>query len=132
MRDLLFFTKIVGRRKTAVANIEIIPGSGKVQVNGRTIEEVFSSYPDRFLVVEKPCVILAHVNFDVKRKTQGGGVQRQAQALQLALVRALVSVYPKNQRVFRKNHLLTRDSREKERRKYGLKKARKSPQFSKR
>jgi small subunit ribosomal protein S9 len=132
MKDLLFFTKTVGRRKTAIANVKFIPGSGRIQVNGRMIEEFFNSCPDSTLLVEKPCTILPYTNFDIKSKVQGGGLRRQADSLQLALSRAFVSIDPKNQRACRKNHLLTRDSREKERRKYGLKKARKSPQFSKR
>ena len=132
MKDNIFFTKTVGRRKTAVANIKLVPGSGKIQVNNQKAKKFFVSYPDRFLVIEKPCFNSSHVNFDVKRKVQGGGLKTQAEAMQLALARALVISFPKNRGVFRKNHLLTRDSREKERRKYGLKKARKSPQFSKR
>jgi small subunit ribosomal protein S9 len=127
-----FFTKTVGRRKTAIANIKLVPGSGKIQVNNQKAKKFFVSYPDRFLVVEKPCSNSSHVNFDVKSKVQGGGLKKQAEAIQLALARALVVSFPRNRRVFRKNHLLTRDSREKERRKYGLKKARKAPQFSKR
>jgi len=132
MRDLLFFTKTVGRRKTAIANVKFIPGSGKIQVNDRIMEEFFNSCPYSNLLVEKPCSVLPYVNFDIKSKIQGGGLRRQSESLQIALARAFVSIDQKNRRVFRKNHFLTRDSREKERRKYGLKKARKSPQFSKR
>lgn len=132
MKDNLFFTKTVGRRKIAIANIKLVPGSGKIQVNNQKAKNFFASYPDRFLVVEKPCFNSSHVNFDIKSKVQGGGLKKQAEAMQLALARALVVSFPRNRRIFRKNNLLTRDSREKERRKYGLKKARKSPQFSKR
>lgn len=132
MEDNPFFTKTVGRRKTAIANIKLVPGSGKIQVNNQKAKKFFVSYPDRFLIIEKPCFNSSHVNFDVKSKVQGGGLKKQVEAMQLALARALVVSFPRNRRIFRKNHLLTRDSREKERRKYGLKKARKSPQFSKR
>nr|BBI28659.1 fusion protein of alpha subunit of RNA polymerase and ribosomal protein S9 [Dinophyceae sp. MRD-151] len=132
MKDNLFFTKTVGRRKAAIANIKLVPGSGKIQVNNQKAKKFFVSYPDRFLVVEKPCSNFSHVNFDIKSKVQGGGLKKQVEAMQLALARALVVSFPRNRRIFRKNHLLTRDSREKERRKYGLKKARKAPQFSKR
>jgi small subunit ribosomal protein S9 len=132
MEDYLFFTKTVGRRKKAIANIKLVTGSGKIQVNNQKAKKFFVGYPDRFLVVENPCSNSSHVNFDVKSTVQGGGLKKQAEAIQLALARALVISFPRNRRVFRKNNLLTRDSREKERRKYGLKKARKAPQFSKR
>jgi small subunit ribosomal protein S9 len=132
MNENLFFTKAVGRRKTAIANIKLVPGSGKIQVNNQRAKKFFVSYPDRLLVIEKPCYSSSHVTFDIKSKVQGGGLKKQADAIQLALARTLVVSFPINRRVFCKNHLLTRDSREKERRKYGLKKARKSPQFSKR
>jgi small subunit ribosomal protein S9 len=132
MEDIPFFTKTVGRRKTAIANIKLVPGSGKIQVNNQSAKKFFVSHQDRFLVVEKPCSNFSHVNFDIKRKVQGGGLRRQAESMQLAFARALAISSPRSRRIFRKRHLLTRDSREKERRKYGLKKARKSPQFSKR
>lgn len=83
-------------------------------------------------MIYKPFIISTHIDFDAKVKVRGGGLPKQSEAVQLSLARALLTAQPKNQRVFRENYLLTRDSREKERRKYGLKKARKAPQFSKR
>lgn len=132
MTDFPFFAKTVGRRKIAVANLELIPGSGKIQVNGRTAETFFSNYPNRIYLVYQPFRVSFNLNFDVRVKIHGGGLKSQAEALQLALSRALVIVQPRSQNLFREYQFLTRDPREKERRKYGLKKARKAPQFSKR
>lgn len=132
MTNLPFFAKTVGRRKTAIANLELIPGSGQIQVNGRLVEDVFAGSPRRLRLVQKPFRISSQLNFNAKVKTQGGGCRGQAESVKLALARALVIAQPQTQTLFRENHLLTRDPREKERRKYGLKKARKSPQFSKR
>jgi small subunit ribosomal protein S9 len=131
MENLTFFTKTVGRRKAAIANIKLLPGCGRIRINGSIGKDMYI-YPDRLLVVTKPCAFLPHIHFDIKSKSKGGGLRRQIESLQLALARGLVFAYRKNRRIFRKKHFLTRDSREKERRKYGLKKARKSPQFSKR
>jgi small subunit ribosomal protein S9 len=82
--------------------------------------------------VYQPFRVSFNLNFDVRVKIHGGGLKSQAEALQLALSRALVIVQPRSQNLFREYQFLTRDPREKERRKYGLKKARKAPQFSKR
>jgi len=130
MKNLPFFAKTVGRRKIAVANLELVPGSGQIYVNGCL--KYFAGNPSRLLRIRRPFLVFDNLNFDVKAKVQGGGLQSQASALKLALARALVVVQPRNQNLFREYHFLTRDSRRKERRKYGLKKARKAPQFSKR
>lgn len=132
MTNNLFFAKAVGRRKKAVANLELIPGSGKIQINGCIAEYFFSGYPKRLLVIQKPFFISTYLKFNVKAKVKGSGIQSQAEAIKLALARALVIVEPKIRSIFRENYILTRDYRKKERRKYGLKKARKAPQFSKR
>ena len=84
------------------------------------------------MIVQAPVYIYANLSFDTLFKTQGGGLLSQAQAIQLALARALVIIQPRNQDIFRKYLFLTQDARKKERRKYGLKKSRKAPQFSKR
>jgi small subunit ribosomal protein S9 len=132
MTNTLFFAKVVGRSKKAVANIELVPGSGKIQINGSMAEVFFSGHPKALLIVQKPFFVSTYLQFDVKAKVKGSGLQSQAEAMKLALARALVRVEPKIRKIFRENYLLTRDYRKKERRKYGLKKARKAPQFSKR
>lgn len=132
MKSTTFFAKVVGRRKKAVANLELLPGSGKIQINGYIAEQFFSGYPKRLLVIQKPFFISTYLKFNIKVKVKGSGLQSQAESIKLALTRALIRVEPEIRNLFRENYLLTRDSRKKERRKYGLKKARKAPQFSKR
>jgi small subunit ribosomal protein S9 len=134
MASYLHLVKTVGRRKTAIANLRLVPGSGKIGIKGRSALEFFSCYPDSLKVIKKPFRILNEYVFDAHVKLTGGGLKGQAIALQLALARALVAVEtePKAKVQFREHFLLTRDSRRKERRKYGLKKARKAQQFSKR
>lgn len=132
MTNFPFFVKTVGRRKLAMANLALLPGSGYIQVNGGPAARFFVSHQDRLAVVQLPFVVAAHLNFDAEVNVLGGGLKGQAVSLQLALFRALASNQPKNRNMFRKKGFLTRDSRRKERRKYGLKKARKAPQFSKR
>jgi small subunit ribosomal protein S9 len=128
----VMFAKTFGRRKTAVANLELVRGLGQIQINGILAENFFSGYPNRFLIANQPFRLFANLIFDAKAKIQGGGLQIQAEALQLSLVRALVLVQPRDRAFFREQKFLTQDSRKKERRKYGLKKARKASQFSKR
>jgi small subunit ribosomal protein S9 len=132
MKTLNFFIDAVGRRKIAVVNLRLIPGSGKIQINGRPAEEFFAGHLDRLDIVQKPFRLLNQLSFDAKATARGGGLQGQAYAIQLALARALLRAQPANQKLFRDANFLNRDSRVKERRKYGLKKARKAPQFSKR
>ena len=132
MTDFPSCIKTTGRRKTAVANVEIFPGSGKIQINGYQIEKFFSGIPNRLRTVQKPFFISKLYNFDAKVLVRGGGISGQANALILRLTRSLIALQPSTKDNFRKQKMLTRDSRSKERRKYGLKKARKAPQFSKR
>jgi len=132
MKEFLFSTKAVGRRKTAVALVELIPGSGQFKINGRIVEDFFKGQKEQLWTVQKPFHALDGPIFDVSAKVRGGGIQSQSRALQLALTRSLVIAQPSTLSSFRVHKFLTRDSRMKERRKYGLKKARKAPQFSKR
>lgn len=132
MTHLPLFAKTVGRRKSAVANLKLIPGSGEISINGYPIEEFFASHLTRLQKAQKPLCILTHQTFDVNVRIQGGGLQRKSEAFQVALTRALVRIRPDTKHLFREHSLLTCDSRKKERRKYGLKKARKAQQFSKR
>ena len=121
-----------GRRKTAVARVRLVPGSGRFVVNGRTAEEYF---PLRSLQtrIEQPLRVTGNLGkFDVVAKVEGGGINGQAGAVRHGLSRALLRVDQVLRPSLKKEGLLTRDPRMKERKKYGLKKARRAPQFSKR
>jgi small subunit ribosomal protein S9 len=125
-----FCTKTVGRRKTSTATVEIIPGSGQIKINGHTREEFFNAQPDQISNITNLLHNGSNPAFDAIAKVKGGGIQSQTVALHLAMTRSLVKTLPATSS--RKKYVLTRDCRKKERRKYGLKKARKAPQFSKR
>jgi small subunit ribosomal protein S9 len=121
-----------GRRKTAVARVRLVPGGGRFVVNGQPADEYFP-LPSLQTVIEQPLRVTGNMGkFDVIVKVEGGGITGQAGAVRHGLSRALLKV----DRVFRPNlkkeGLLTRDPRMKERKKYGLKGARRAPQFSKR
>lgn len=121
-----------GRRKTSVARVRLIPGNGKIVVNGREFEEYFA-LPSLQLIIKQPLVLTdLFGKYDVLVNVAGGGISGQAGAVRHGISRALLGVEGENRGVLKKAGLLTRDSREKERRKYGLKKARKASQFSKR
>jgi len=121
-----------GRRKEAIARVRMAPGNGSWTVNGRTLEEYFPNKVHQQLVRE-PFVTLELVDaYDVIARLSGGGVSGQAGALRLAIARALTSADLENRPPLKKAGFLTRDPRAKERKKYGLKKARKAPQYSKR
>jgi small subunit ribosomal protein S9 len=123
-----------GRRKTAVAQISLFPGTGAIRINGLVAEDYLSASPALLLAVQAPlrAILPGTRTFDVQVRVSGGGLTGQAEAIQLGLARALTVVNEENRLPLRTQTLLTRDAREKERRKYGLKKARKAPQFSKR
>lgn len=121
-----------GRRKTAVARVRIVPGAGKIVVNGRAAE-VFFPRRSSLVVIKQPLDLTRTAErFDVIAAVNGGGVTGQAGAIRLGLARALLKADPSLRPFLKKAGFLTRDPRMKERRKYGLKKARKAPQFSKR
>ena len=121
-----------GRRKTSVARVRLIPGNGKIVVNGKDIEEYFNSEILKRLLKD-PLVISETIDkFDVMANVYGGGHTGQAGAIRHGISRALLEADPELRPILKKAGFLTRDSRMKERKKYGLKKARKSPQFSKR
>lgn len=121
-----------GRRKESIARVRIIPGKGKITINDRTIEEFFGLETLR-MIVKQPLVVTNNESkYDVIVKVVGGGYTGQAGAIRHGLSRALLQASEENRAVLKKSGFLTRDSREKERKKYGLKKARKAPQFSKR
>ena len=121
-----------GRRKEAVARVRLRPGTGKILVNGRPFEEYFPILTHQVVAKEGLRITQTEEVYDVDATLDGGGVSGQAGALRLGITRALVALDPDTRASLKKAGLLTRDSREKERRKYGLKKARKAPQYSKR
>jgi small subunit ribosomal protein S9 len=121
-----------GRRKAAVARVRLRPGSGTVTVNRRPIDEYFPSATHRMIITE-PLRLLDKADvYDVDTTMVGGGVSGQAGALRLGIARALAEVEPELRIPLKRAGFLTRDAREKESKKYGLKKARKAPQYSKR
>jgi small subunit ribosomal protein S9 len=121
-----------GRRKSSVARVILRPGEGKITVNGRDFDEYIPSALAR-LDVSQPLVLTANENtFDISVNVNGGGIIGQAGAIRLGITRALLEVNPDYRKILKPAGLITRDPRVKERYKYGLKKARRSPQFSKR
>jgi small subunit ribosomal protein S9 len=121
-----------GRRKTAIARVRIIPGGGRISVNGHEAEQYFAK-PTLLVTLRQPLEITGTSGrFDVIAQVEGGGITGQAGAVRLGLARALLKAEPGLRPSLKKAGFLTRDPRMKERRKYGLKKARKAPQFSKR
>jgi len=123
----------IGRRKSAIAKIKIILGQGKIIINKQTINDYLQSSPSLIHMIQKPLDIVGvNTNYDITIQVHGGGITGQASAIQLGISRALASIDLSFRGVLKPNNLLTRDARVKERRKYGLKKARKAPQFSKR
>lgn len=121
-----------GRRKAAVARVRLRPGQGAIVVNGRAIEDYFPSATHRMVVTEPLRALDKTMAYDVDATLDGGGVSGQAGALRLGIARALAEVEPESRASLKRAGLLTRDPREKEQKKYGLKKARKAPQYSKR
>ena len=123
---------VTGRRKEAVARVRLIPGSGEFRLNGRPLEEYFTTRAHRMVVSEPLRLVGRDKDLDVVARIEGGGVSGQAGALRLGIARALIEMDPELRPSLKKEGFLSRDPREKERRKYGLKKARKAPQYSKR
>jgi len=122
----------VGRRKEAVVRVRLVPGTGKFQLDGRSLEAYFPNKVHQQLI-KAPLVTVDRVDaFDVFAHLDGGGPSGQAGALRLAIARALIIVSPDDRPALKKAGFLTRDPRAIERKKYGLKKARKAPQYSKR
>jgi small subunit ribosomal protein S9 len=121
-----------GRRKEAVARVRLSPGTGVFTLNGRPLDEYFTSRAQRMVVTAPLRAIQREKDFDVVARIHGGGTTGQAGALRHGLARALIDLDPSLRAALKAEGFLTRDAREKERRKYGLKKARKAPQYSKR
>ena len=121
-----------GRRKQAVARVRVRPGAGAVTVNKRPIEDYFPSATHRMIVTEPLRLTTTNEVYDIDATIDGGGISGQAGALRLGIARALAELDPELRASLKKAGFLTRDAREKESKKYGLKKARKAPQYSKR
>jgi small subunit ribosomal protein S9 len=122
----------VGRRKEAIVRVRLVPGTGKFDLDGRTLEDYFPNKVHQQLI-KAPLVTVERVDsVDIYAHLDGGGPSGQAGALRLAIARALILVQPEDRPALKKAGFLTRDPRATERKKYGLKKARKAPQYSKR
>ncbi|MYR06265.1 30S ribosomal protein S9 [Gordonia sp. SID5947] len=122
----------VGRRKEAIVRVRLVPGSGQFQLNGRTLEEYFPNKVHQQLIKAPLVTVERTESFDIFAKLVGGGPSGQAGALRLGIARALIEVTPEDRPALKKAGFLTRDPRAVERKKYGLKKARKASQYSKR
>ena len=125
-------TQTTGRRKRAVARARLRTGTGQITINGRAFDVYFPTDAQRMVVSEPLKVADALETYDVDASIHGGGVSGQAGALRMAIARSLVELDPELRDPLKKAGLLTRDPRKKESKKYGLKKARKAPQFTKR
>jgi small subunit ribosomal protein S9 len=121
-----------GRRKTSVARVRLYDGTGKFVLNGRPLEDFFPQMALRLRVLEPLRTVNAEGRYDVHATIEGGGFTGQSDALRLGISRALVGVDPDLRITLKREGLLTRDSRRVERKKYGLRKARRAPQFTKR
>ena len=122
----------VGRRKEAIVRVRLVPGTGQFKLNGRTIEDYFPNKVHQQLIREPFVMLEKAEQYDVIGLLHGGGVSGQAGALRLAIARALIEIEADDRPALKKAGFLTRDPRVTERKKYGLKKARKAPQYSKR
>jgi len=125
-------TQTTGRRKRAVARAQLRAGTGKFTINGKTLEAYFPTDASQMVVAEPLNVTETRESYDVTATIHGGGSSGQAGALRMAIARSLVELDPESRNVLKTSGLLTRDPRKKESKKYGLKKARKAPQFTKR
>ena len=121
-----------GRRKGAVARVRIRPGSGAIKINDRDVANYFPSKAHQMILTDPLRITSTDEAYDVDATLHGGGVSGQAGALRLGIARALVELDPEMRTTLKRAGFLSRDQREKESKKYGLKKARKAPQYSKR
>jgi small subunit ribosomal protein S9 len=122
-----------GRRKTAIARVRLVPGTGKLIVNGREGSDYFNQNGSYIAVAKAPLETLGLENeYDILVNAHGGGLTGQADSVRLGVARALCELDPENRKPLKTEGYMTRDPRAKERKKYGLHKARKAPQYSKR
>jgi small subunit ribosomal protein S9 len=125
-------SQTTGRRKEAVARVRFRPGNGRIVVNRRPFEEYFTAASHRMAVTDPLRLTNTVESYDIEATIDGGGVSGQARALRLGIARGLCVLDPEYRPTLKRSGLLTRNAREKESKKYGLKKARKAPQYSKR
>jgi small subunit ribosomal protein S9 len=122
-----------GHRKESIARVRVIPGSGKMMINGIASDNYLQYSPNYIRISSSPIDTLGlEGKYDIHVKAEGGGLTGQTEAIRLGLAKALCKINPENRTALKFEGYLTRDSRKIERKKYGLKKARKAPQFSKR
>lgn len=122
-----------GRRKSSVARVRLVPGTGAMTVNGKSGDIYFNKIPSYINAAKAPLETLGLENdYDILVKAHGGGLTGQSDAVKLGVARALCQLAPENRQPLKTEGYLTRDPRAKERKKYGLHKARKAPQYSKR
>ena len=122
----------VGRRKQSVVRVRLYDGSGQISLNGRSLEDYFPNMAQRIRVLEPVRTAGMEGRYDIAATLEGGGVTGQTDALRLGIARALVTVNPELRTTLKRAGFLSRDSRVVERKKYGLRKARRAPQFTKR
>lgn len=123
----------IGKRKTSVAKVFLKEGSGTIKVNNKLFEDFFAGVGEERELLKNPFILVNVSNkYDLDVKVKGGGISSQMDAIRLAIAKALCTINNEYRQIFNENLLLRRDSRIKERRKYGLKKARKASQYSKR
>lgn len=125
-------TQTVGRRKSSVARVRFRDGSGEITLNGKKLETYFPTMAARMRVMEPLNVTEMNGRYNIDAKLEGGGTTGQADALRLGIARALIELDPELRPTLKKAGMLTRDSRKVERKKYGLRKARRAPQYTKR
>ena len=121
-----------GRRKSSIARVRLYEGTGKFVLNGRSLEDYFPQLALRLRVLQPLKAAELEGHYDIHAKLEGGGYTGQSDALRLGIARALVGVTPELRTQLKSQGLLTRDARRVERKKYGLRKARRAPQFTKR
>ena len=125
-------TQTTGRRKEAIARAYLRPGTGAFSINGKSLEEYFTTAASQMVVTAPLVLTETRESYDVTATIHGGGSSGQAGALRMAIARSIAEIDPESRAALKKAGLLTRDPRKKESKKYGLKKARKAPQFTKR
>ena len=126
------YVRATGKRKCAIAQVKLSRGSGEIIVNGKPYDMLFTSFEHRRLITHPFLATDTLGKFNAMVKVEGGGITGQAGAIRHGIARALVSTEERFRPLLRQEGLLTRDSRVKERKKYGLKRARKAPQYTKR
>lgn len=133
MNDSNIFYEGLGKRKTSVAKVFLKEGTGLITINQKTFEDFFQSLKEERELIKSPLVLVNLNNkYDISIQVKGGGVTAQLEAIQLAISKALCTINNEFRPLLNQSLFLRRDSRIKERRKYGLKKARKASQYSKR